>query len=122
MYWVFPAVLISTMWYLCFQLTPNFMFREGWGPRYGLGEGFLRCEFDGMELRRLAMLRSGALALVPQAAELGDQVWWCKGGVVPLVLRASGEDFEVVGECYSAAVMASERKGLKEVTSFIRLV
>lgn len=100
MYWIFPAVAMSSFWYLCFQLTPNFMFRSKW-ETYGAEEGFLKADFDHMELRRMARLRSGSLALVPEASCLGDQVWSGKGGIVPLVLRPSGKNFEMVGECYS---------------------
>ncbi|KAF2680850.1 hypothetical protein K458DRAFT_434114 [Lentithecium fluviatile CBS 122367] len=94
-YWCFPVVAVSSMWYLCFQLTPNFIFKQDWGI-HGVGEGFLKAEFENMELRRMARLRSEALALVPEASCIGDQIWSCRGGIVPLVLRPHGEDFEMV--------------------------
>jgi len=94
LYWCLRTVAISFMWYMCFQLVPNFMFREGWSG-YGVSADFLQADFDGMELRRLAMLDNGCLVLVPQASSIGDQVWWCRGGIVPLVLRGSGSDFEI---------------------------
>ncbi|KAK0750187.1 heterokaryon incompatibility protein-domain-containing protein [Schizothecium vesticola] len=119
MYWCAPVVAVSCMWYMCFQLVPNFMFQEGWSE-YGVNAGFLKADFDGMELRRLAMLDSGCLVLVPQAANIGDQVWSCRGATVPLLLRPSGSDFEMVGECYSATLSADERKDSADVA--IRLV
>ena len=118
-YWCIPVLAISFMWYMCFQLVPNFMFHEGW-ENYGVNNGFLGAEFDCMELRRLAMLSSGSLALLPQASNIGDQVWSCKGAVVPLVLRPSGSDFEMVGECYSTTAAAAGRKGSAEVA--LRLI
>ena len=102
MYWCFPVVAVSAICYLCFQLVPNFMSRQGW-EAYGMKEGFLKEDFDSMELRRLARLKSGFLALVPEATYVGDQIWSCKGGIVPLVLRPNGDDYEMVGECYSVA-------------------
>jgi hypothetical protein len=119
-YWCFPVAVISFMWYMCFQLVPNFMFQEGWND-YGVKDCFMKADFDGMELRRLAMLSSGSLALVPQASDIGDQVWNCKGAMVPLVLRPSSSDFEMVGECYSATATATaEQRDSAEVT--IRLI
>jgi hypothetical protein len=118
-YWFFPVVIVSFMWYMCFQLIPNFMFQDGWNE-YGVGAGFLLADFDCMELRRLAMLDSGSLALVPQASCIGDQVWGCRGATVPLVLRPSGSDFKMVGECYSATLAAAEREDSADTA--IRLI
>jgi hypothetical protein len=119
LYWCFPVVAVSSMWYWCFQLVPNFMFQTGW-EEYGVEDGFLKVDFDHMELRKMARLNSGALALVPEASYIGDQVWICKSGIVPLVLRPNGNDFEMVGECYCATVKAVER--LKSTKSVIRLI
>ncbi|KAH7152579.1 heterokaryon incompatibility protein-domain-containing protein [Dactylonectria macrodidyma] len=118
-YWCFPVVAISSMWYWCFQLTPNFMLQEGWED-HGVEDGFLKSDFDNMELRRLARLTSGSLALVPEASCIGDQIWSCKGGTVPLVLRSKGYDSEMVGECYLATATAAER--LMPADSLIRLI
>jgi hypothetical protein len=118
-YWCFPVVAISSMWYWCFQLMPKFMFQQGWQD-LGVGDGFLKTDFENMELRRLARLRSGSLALVPEASCIGDQVWKCKGGIVPLVLRPNGDDFEMVGECYSARETGVEPA--KAADSVIRLI
>jgi hypothetical protein len=119
LYWCFPVMVMSSIWYWVFQLTPNFIFRQGW-IGHGMYDGFLKTDFDHMELRRLAMLRSGSLALVPEASCVGDQAWSCKGGVVPLVLRPVGNDFEMVGECYLAPAMVP--KGPKSDSTIIRLV
>ncbi|KAF2189294.1 hypothetical protein K469DRAFT_62685 [Zopfia rhizophila CBS 207.26] len=108
LYWCFPVVAVSSMWYWCFQLTPNFIFQEGWED-HSVEGGFLKADFNNMELRRMARLRSGSLALVPEASRIGDQIWSCKGGIVPLVLRSNGDDFEMVGECYSTTATAVER-------------
>ena len=111
LYWCFPVVAFSSMWYWCFQLMPNFMFQE---------DDFLKADFDHMELRRMARLGSGSLALVPEASCIGDQIWSCRGGIVPLVLRANGKDFEMVGECYSGTAKAVERpKSAKDMICLI---
>lgn len=119
LYWCFPVVALSSMWYWTFQLTPNFRFQNGW-EKNGVEEGFLNEDFNHMELRRMARLRSGSLALVPEAAYVGDQIWSVDGGVVPLVLRPKGDDFELVGECYSA--MTRGLVGLVSSERTIRLV
>ena len=106
LYWCFPVLCTATMWWCCFQLVPNTAYRRDWDTLGTGNEGFLRREFDHMELRRLARLRSGKLALVPEASQVGDQVWACRGGIVPLILRPTERDgfLEMVGECYSSSI------------------
>ncbi|KAF2024592.1 hypothetical protein EK21DRAFT_117634 [Setomelanomma holmii] len=101
LYYILPTVVMAAMWYTCFQLVPNakFMFRDRW-QRDALGEDFLGKDFDHMELRRMAQLETELLALVPEASMVGDEVWWCRGGRVPLVLRRREEEYELVGACY----------------------
>lgn len=99
LYWVAPAIVISLLFYACFQIFPNFNFPKGW-IKYGLDEDFLKEDFDHMELRRMALLKSRVLALVPEASLVGDEVWICGKSSMPVTLRSRGDKFEVVGECY----------------------
>lgn len=63
-----------------------------------------------IEGRRAAKLHKGAFALVPQEAEIGDQIFVCAGAKCPLLLRGlcesvSGAEFQLVGECYVHVAM-----------------
>lgn len=118
-YWMFPLAVFSTMWYWTFQLVPNFIFLDNLGE-HGVGDNSLREDFENMELRRMARLKTGHLALVPEASCVGDQVWGCRGGKMPLVLRSHGDDFEMVGECYSDTMIIPKKP--KAPDTIIRLV
>lgn len=52
---------------------------------------FLKADFHHIELSRMARLRSGSLALIFEAFCIDDQIWDCKGGIVPFVLRPNIE-------------------------------
>lgn len=83
------------------------MFQDRWGD---VDEGFLKNDFDNMELRRLARLSSGSLALVPEASCVGDQIWIAEGAIVPLVLRLDRQEFQLVGECFLPTAASLKRQ------------
>ena len=85
------SFFISTVMY---RTWPNFSVQQRMSER-----------LHAVEFRRLARLSCGRLALVPKASVDGDVVALCRGGDVPLLLRRSGEYFEIVGECYVHAAM-----------------
>jgi hypothetical protein len=58
--------------------------------------------------RRLAHVYEGAMALVPEEAADGDQVFVLFGGQVLYVLRPIAEHFEFIGECYIHGLMDGE--------------
>jgi hypothetical protein len=63
---------------------------------------------DGPD-RRLFTTETGYLGLGPVSLQKGDQVWLCKGGRVPLVLRPVGSScFKLIGETYVHGVMNGE--------------
>lgn len=63
----------------------------------------------GMKSRRLAILKSGEIAAVPNQSEVGDLIHILIGCSVPVVLRhKDGHSYEFVGECYVHGVMDGE--------------
>jgi hypothetical protein len=59
--------------------------------------------------RRLARTEKGYLALVPHSSQPGDRIALCRGGKLPLVLRASLKDtWELVGCSYVHGIMHGE--------------
>ena len=59
--------------------------------------------------RRLARTEKGYLALVPHNSQPGDKIALCRGGKLPLVLRASLKDtWELVGCSYVHGIMHGE--------------
>ena len=59
--------------------------------------------------RRLARTEKGYLALVPHSSQPGDKIALCRGGKLPLVLRASLKDtWELVGCSYVHGIMHGE--------------
>jgi Heterokaryon incompatibility protein (HET) len=61
-----------------------------------------------IEGRRLVKTSKGYLGLAPGRAELGDVVALVKGGQLPLILRASGSHWELVGDAYVHGMMQGE--------------
>jgi hypothetical protein len=57
--------------------------------------------------RKIAILDTYAypLGLVPDFTRAGDSVCILNGSTTPLVLRKSGQSFEVIGECYVNGIM-----------------
>jgi hypothetical protein len=70
----------------------------------------LRCFFLGN--RKLSVTVSGHIALVSQAARVGDVVAILFGCSVPLLLRPVEHMFRVVAECYVQGVMQGELAAL----------
>ncbi|KAL7898336.1 heterokaryon incompatibility domain-containing protein [Trichoderma sp. TUCIM 5745] len=58
--------------------------------------------------RRFATTRKGYFALVPEKSAVGDTIAILKGGNYPFVLRARGQSWSLVGECYVHGVMNGE--------------
>lgn len=118
-YWFIATVTITSMWYCCFQLVPNFNFFR---RDQDANDNPWRADLEHMELRRLVRLEDGSLALVPEASCVGDQIWLCKGGIMPLTLRPKGNDFEMVGECYSATALKTTRRSRNLHRHWIKVV
>lgn len=58
--------------------------------------------------RRFATTRKGYYALVPDKSAVGDTIAILRGGNYPFVLRAQGQSWSLVGECYVHGVMNGE--------------
>jgi hypothetical protein len=58
--------------------------------------------------RRPVRTRKGYLALGPGAARPGDHLTLVKGNGYPLVLRASGKHWELIGDAYTPGIMNGE--------------
>ena len=58
--------------------------------------------------RRLARTVKGYLALVPGVSREGDSIFLLKGGITPYLLRARGDDWELVGDIYVHSIMYGE--------------
>ncbi|TVY84888.1 Heterokaryon incompatibility protein 6 OR allele [Lachnellula suecica] len=58
--------------------------------------------------KRVARTRTGYLALVPRAAQKGDQIVVLKGGPMPFVLRPSGKEYHLLGDCYVHGIMKGD--------------
>lgn len=63
---------------------------------------------------RFAITEKGYFALVPNSAEVGDEVALFKGGKVPLILRQQGESWRLIGESYVHGIMQGEIFSEKE--------
>lgn len=58
--------------------------------------------------RRFMRTSEGMIGLAPGVAAVGDCVGVFEGGMVPLVLRLRGENWELLGDCYVHGVMLGE--------------
>jgi hypothetical protein len=55
--------------------------------------------------RRVIKTRAGLIGLVPGLAKKGDLITLCSGGKLAILLRAQGEGFRMVGDCYVHGLM-----------------
>ncbi|PMD26404.1 hypothetical protein NA56DRAFT_698587 [Hyaloscypha hepaticicola] len=76
--------------------------------RQKFAEQFLRGLRRGIHLRRLCRTTGGFIGLVPSHAREGDEVCIVRGTRVPLLLRACGEFWLFIGECYIHGIMDGE--------------
>ena len=58
--------------------------------------------------RRFFTTREGYIGLAPSRTTAGDLVCVIKGANVPFILRPTGEDYVLVGECYCHGIMHGE--------------
>jgi hypothetical protein len=58
--------------------------------------------------KRVVRTRTGYLALVPRAVQMGDKIAVLKGGPMPFLLRPSGAGFSLIGDCYVHGIMKGE--------------
>jgi hypothetical protein len=58
--------------------------------------------------RRMCKTSYGMIGLAPKLAKVGDYVALFEGGKVPLVVRPSGDAWELVGDCYVHGIMKGE--------------
>jgi hypothetical protein len=58
--------------------------------------------------RRLFKTEKGYLGLGPRSLKKEDEVALLKGGMVPLVIRKTDNNFELVGDCYVHGIMHGE--------------
>ncbi|KAF2106184.1 heterokaryon incompatibility protein-domain-containing protein [Lophiotrema nucula] len=91
-----------------------FMARHGWDDRdisiMLQGHDKIIEEMAGVMLqRRLCVLADDLIGAVPVSAQVGDQVFFLKGGSVPYVLRDAGYGwYKLIGECYVHGIMRGE--------------
>lgn len=71
-------------------------------------EALLSSSLQYTKRRRFAMTSRGYYGLVPAKATPGDQIAILKGANYPFVLRAQGQSWKLVGECYVHGVMNGE--------------
>ncbi|ORY09664.1 hypothetical protein BCR34DRAFT_568008 [Clohesyomyces aquaticus] len=57
---------------------------------------------------KFAVTRNGYAGLVPEDAQVGDQICLFHGGRVPFLVRDDGETSKLVGECYVHGIMHGE--------------
>jgi len=62
-----------------------------------------------MAHRRIVRTEGGYIGLAAPLTSPGDTVVLCKGGKLPLILRESGQDWELIGECYLHGVMDGKK-------------
>ena len=73
---------------------------------------------DAIECRRFGVTSKGYMGLFPQTTHVGDEVCVISGGYIPFVVRRqSGDDFQLVGECYVHGVMNGEVMQMTELSS-----
>jgi hypothetical protein len=58
--------------------------------------------------RHVFRMESGDFGLGPPLTAVGDEIFLCKGGKLPLVLRRSGEHWKLVGDCYVHSMVNGE--------------
>ena len=68
----------------------------------------LRCTMRSLTERKLATTEFGYLALVTDAALVGDVVAFIHGCKFPVILRRKGNLFLYIGECYVDGIMKDE--------------
>ncbi|KAI9854714.1 MAG: hypothetical protein M1813_000897 [Trichoglossum hirsutum] len=68
--------------------------------------------------RRFMRTQSKLLGLAHGASQIGDRVVLVKGSAVPLIIRAAGDDWQLVGGCYVHGIMqgkAFEEEKCREI-------
>ena len=73
---------------------------------------------DAIECRRFGVTSKGYMGLFPQTTHIGDEICVISGGHIPFVVcRQSGDDFQLVGECYVHGIMNGEVLQMTELSS-----
>ena len=62
----------------------------------------------GVSGRVIIRTGQGYTGLAPQDTKEGDSVFLLKGGKLPFILRESGENWRIVGDCYIHGIMDGE--------------
>ena len=62
----------------------------------------------GGERRAITWTAKSAIAFGPRFTQIGDDVCILHGSTVPIVLRPSGDQWHVIGQCYLDEVMLGE--------------
>ena len=72
---------------------------------------------DAIECRRFGVTSKGYMSLFPQTTHIGDEICVISGGHIPFVVRRqSGDDFQLVGECYVHGIMNGEVLHMTELS------
>jgi hypothetical protein len=58
--------------------------------------------------RHVFRTREGRIGLGPPLAAVGDSIMLCKGSKLPLVLHRSGDNWQLVGDCYIDCMVNGE--------------
>jgi len=74
----------------------------------GWNDIFSKALYTSVNGRRFVVLANKYMGLVPAETQLGDRICVFFGSSNPIVLRAVGDQFEIVGECYLHGIMDGE--------------
>ncbi|KAF4993432.1 hypothetical protein FDECE_13398 [Fusarium decemcellulare] len=107
----------STLEQLIFGPNQRYSMRKRVAGRSGVQQVFFTTEtqrealswaVNVMAWRRLFGTRDGRMGLGTPAAKVGDSIAILNGCNTPMVLRRSGKDWAIVGECYVHGIMHGE--------------
>ena len=72
---------------------------------------------NAIECRRFGVTSKGYMGFFPQTTQIGDEICVISGVHIPFVVRRqSGDDFQLVGECYVHGIMNGEVLQMTELS------
>lgn len=100
------------------QILDNYIkWRDTVRGEYSLENRVRRHIYNCCLERRLAVLNTGMLALVPEHTELSDVIYVLHGASFPFVLRKHGNNYKLVGDCFVQGIMYGEAVDGVDVSS-----
>jgi len=76
--------------------------------RAGAHKALAGCRTACTDMRRMIRTRDGYIGLAAPMVEHGDGVVLVKGGRMPLILRKTGRNLTLIGDCYIHGIMQGE--------------